>query len=134
MRSRRKFLKAAAGAASFMIVRPELVRGAPENSRIELGIIGCGGRGHFIADKFNANVGGDVKFVAAHDAFEDRLESLRVRLGVEKSRSHAGLPGYQELLASKVDAVIITSPPYFLLRNYGIDGQLGLHFGDVSHP
>jgi myo-inositol 2-dehydrogenase / D-chiro-inositol 1-dehydrogenase len=112
-RTRRNFLGAAAGAASFMIVKPESVRGAPENSRIELGIIGCGGRGRFIADKFNAGVGGDIKFVAAHDAFEDRLESLRGPLKIEKSRSSTGLLGYRDLLASKVDAVIITSPPYF---------------------
>jgi len=31
----------------------------------------------------------------------------------------------RELSAASIDCVI-TSPPYFLLRNYGVSGQLGL--------
>src|SRR5260370_38231846 len=46
--SRRSFIKkstgAAAAAATFTIVKPELVRGAG-NEKLKAGIIGCGGRG-----------------------------------------------------------------------------------------
>lgn len=114
--SRRDFIRsglAAGAAAGLAIVKPSAVRGTAENSRIEIGIIGCGGRGHFMGDKLKANVGGDIQIVAAHDPFEDRLEAFRRKFGVEAARAYKGLGGYRDLLASKVDAVVIESPPYF---------------------
>ena len=50
---RRKFMAGAGAAAmSFTIIRPALVRGTEANSKIRLGIIGCGMRGKWIADIF----------------------------------------------------------------------------------
>ncbi len=34
------------------IIKPSLVRGSEANSKLELGLIGCGGRGGWIADLF----------------------------------------------------------------------------------
>ena len=43
--TRRQFIGGASVAAlSFTVVKPELVRGADANSKINLGMIGCGGR------------------------------------------------------------------------------------------
>jgi len=111
---RRKFLKTATvSAAGFMMVKPESIYGAPENSRIQIGIIGSGGRGFFVGKKFIDHVGNDIKIVSAHDYFADRLERLQNLFNIEKSRTYTGLRGYKEILQSNVEAVIVTSPPYF---------------------
>ena len=71
--SRRSFLSsAAAGAAAFQIVKPELVRGAG-NEKLKAGLVGCGGRGTQAIQ--NLLTGCDnVEIVALGDIFEDRLE------------------------------------------------------------
>ena len=44
--NRRAFLTGAGGAAmAFSIMKPGLARGSQVNSKISLGLIGCGGRG-----------------------------------------------------------------------------------------
>jgi myo-inositol 2-dehydrogenase/D-chiro-inositol 1-dehydrogenase len=109
---RRSFLKgAAAGAASVMFVKPESVFGTPANSAVQIGIIGSGGRGLYIGNYFTQQT--DAKVVAAHDVFEDRLQAAQKRFQLPANRLYKGLEGYQELLASDVDAVAIESPPYF---------------------
>ena len=111
---RRRFLKtAAAGTTGLVFVKPGSVSGTQANSKIQLGIIGSGGRGYFVGKKFLRNVEKDVQLIAVHDYFEDRLEKLQDVFGIEKSRSYAGLYGYREILGSDVDGVIITSPIYF---------------------
>ena len=52
--TRRRMLKtAAATAAAFTIVPAAAVRGTHANATLQLGVIGCGGRGNFIADLFH---------------------------------------------------------------------------------
>jgi len=108
---RRRFLKAAAGAAGLAIVRPQTVRGAEANSKIELGLVGCGGRGRWIARLFEAN--GHYKIVAVHDYFKDRADAAAKQSKVDAKRCHSGLAGYKAVTEAKVDAVAIMSPPYF---------------------
>ena len=43
--TRRKFIAVAAGTASAMLIKPNLVRGTAANSAVRLGLLGCGGRG-----------------------------------------------------------------------------------------
>jgi hypothetical protein len=51
--TRRKFLTTASTlAAGMTILKPGLVGAAEANSKINLGLIGCGGRGAWIADLF----------------------------------------------------------------------------------
>jgi myo-inositol 2-dehydrogenase / D-chiro-inositol 1-dehydrogenase len=109
--SRRRFI-AGAGTATvaFTAIRPELVRGSAANSRINLGLIGCGARGTWIAKLFKEHGGYNV--VAAADYFGDRTDDLGKELGVPEANRYSGLKGYLKLL-EKVDAVAIESPPYF---------------------
>src|SRR5512140_1075437 len=110
--ARRDFLAgAAAVTGGVTLVQPRSVRGTQANSAVEIGIIGSGGRGVWLGDLINKNTG--MKVVALSDPFEDRLARGRDKLGVEASRCHQGIPAYKELLASKLDAVAIESPPYF---------------------
>jgi len=110
--TRRKFLaRAGAAAVGFTIVEPELVRGAEANSRINLGVIGCGGRGAWIADLFVKN--GNYNVVALADYFQDRVDATGEKLKVPSDKRFTGLSGYKRLLEQKLDAVAVESPPYF---------------------
>ena len=108
--ARRTVLKGAA-AAAFTIVKPALVRGSEANSKIELGVIGCGGRGNWITALFKKH--GGYRIVAAGDYFQDRVDTYGKKHSVEESRRYTGLDNYKKLLAGKLDAVAIESPPYF---------------------
>ena len=111
---RRGFLKTAAGAAAtagLLIVKPGAVRGLEANSKVEVGVIGCGGRGAWLGELFNAD--GNAQVVAVHDYFKDRANGAGEKLGVDAARRHIGLDGFKALLAGKVEAVAVVSPPYF---------------------
>jgi myo-inositol 2-dehydrogenase / D-chiro-inositol 1-dehydrogenase len=110
--SRRRFLKDAGGAAvAFSIVQPDLVRQSGATPKVDLGIIGCGGRGTWIANLFQKHGGYNV--VAAADYFPDRVNRFADKIGVPAARRFTGLSGYRRLLEQKVDAVAIESPPFF---------------------
>ncbi|MHC4157020.1 MAG: Gfo/Idh/MocA family protein [Planctomycetota bacterium] len=109
--TRRGFIAGAGAAAlSFTVAKPEHVRGAGANSKVNLGLIGCGGRGTWIAELFKQHGGYNV--VAVADYFQDRIDNAGDKLGVPAANRFPGLSGYKKLL-EKVDAVAIESPPYF---------------------
>ncbi|MCC6858398.1 MAG: Gfo/Idh/MocA family oxidoreductase [Bryobacterales bacterium] len=105
---RRAFLGSSAAA---LLVKPGIAFGSQANSAVEVGIVGAGGRGNWIGDFFVSQAGARV--VALADAFHDRLETARKKFGVPASRAYRGLEAYRELAASKLDAVVIETPPYF---------------------
>jgi predicted dehydrogenase len=118
---RREFLGAAA-AASFMILKPQQVRGASANSQIRFGILGCGGRATEVGSSFVNHAGARVTAIA--DLFADQLEKGRKHFdGLQQAKGYASIDpsqlfrgpnAYQEIAASKeVDFVLITTPPYF---------------------
>lgn len=94
-----------------LILKPQTVFGSQANSTIEIGISGAGGRGNYIGNFFVEYTGARV--VALHDPFRDRLEAAQAKFGVNSSRLYGGRNGYKELVTSKLDAVVIESPPYF---------------------
>jgi myo-inositol 2-dehydrogenase / D-chiro-inositol 1-dehydrogenase len=106
---RRTFLKSA--AAGMMILKPETVFGSQANSSVEVGIVGCGGRGNWIAPFFPEYTG--ARIVALADVISENLESTRTKWKVDSSRAYLGPEAYKELTHSKVDAVVIETPPYY---------------------
>ena len=123
--NRRRFMAGAGAAAlSFTIVKPELVRGTAANSKINLGLIGCGGRGTWIAELFKQHGGYNV--VAVADYFQDRIDNAGEKLGVAAANRFPGLSGYRKLL-EKVDAVAIESPPYFHPEQAAMAVEAGCH-------
>jgi predicted dehydrogenase len=119
---RREFLKTAAAAtAGLVIVKPESVRGAPANSALRIGVIGCGGRGRFVSRFFPEHT--TAKIVAIADPFKDRVDRLRKELESDKktksgaalddAHCFVGLDSYKGVIESGVDAVLVESPPYF---------------------
>ena len=109
--TRRGFVAGTAALGLAAIVRPELVSGAQANSKITVGLIGCGGRGNWIANLFSRH--GGYQFIATADYFPDQAEGTGNRLNVPADKRYSGLSGYKRLLDAKPDAIVIESPPYF---------------------
>ena len=110
--NRREFMaKAGAAAVSMTILKPELVGGTQANSKIRLGLVGCGGRGGWIAGLFRKH--GGYEIVAVADYFKDRADEVGAALAVPEAARFTGLAGYKRVLDKGVDAVAIESPPYF---------------------
>jgi len=106
---RREFLVGTAAVTACMI-RPSLVQGSEANSTIELGMIGCGGRGNWIAKLFLQHA--KYRFVASSDYFQDRVDAFGNRFQVPAESRYTTLSGYKRVLEKKVDAVVIETPPY----------------------
>ena len=124
--NRRRFLKeAGAAAASLTIVRPQLVRGTQANSRIKLGLIGCGGRGTWIAGLFEKHGGYEIH--AAADFFPDRSDEFGVKFSLPASRLFSGLSSYKRLLDCGVEAVAVETPPYFHPQQAAAAVDRGVH-------
>lgn len=107
--ARRDFV-AGAAAATFTLVHPSRIRGTAANSILELGMIGCGGRGNWIANLFVKE--GKCRFVACADYFEDRVDRFGGRFQIDPGRRHTTLSGYKKVVEGKLDAVVIETPPY----------------------
>ncbi|MGA2629544.1 MAG: Gfo/Idh/MocA family oxidoreductase [Terriglobia bacterium] len=120
---RREFLgSAAAAAAGFMIIKPELVRGTAANSAVRLGILGCGGRGTAVGGGFVDNT--TARVVALADLFADQLEAAEKNFNgqqaakgyaaIDKSQLFKGPKSYEQIIGSKeVDVILVSTPPYF---------------------
>jgi len=109
--TRREFLARAGGAAMAAALVPDGLLRPRADVRVRLGLIGCGGRGTWLADLFRKHGGYDV--VAAADYFRDKVDAFGAAAGIPEARRYSGLSGYLRLLESGVDAVAIESPPYF---------------------
>ena len=111
--ARRQFLKNAGGSAiSVAILKPESVWSSQANSKIRLGLIGCGGRGVWITDLFLQQGGYQVTALA--DYFPEKVAAAGEKFSIPPQHRFTGLSAYQKLLDSKaVDAVAIETPPYF---------------------
>lgn len=109
--TRRGFMAGAGAAAfSFTIADPAAVRTYAANNKLNLGIIGCGGRGTWITGLFNAH--GGYNIAATADYFKDRADNCGGKFDVPEDRRYTGLYGYRKMF-EHVDAVAIESPPYF---------------------
>ncbi len=109
--SRREFVAVTGAAGLAAAAVPAFAQTPPAGPKIRLGVIGCGGRGKFVADLFQKH--GGYEIVAMADYFQDRVDEAGGKFGVPAERRFTGLSGYKRLLDSKPDAVAITTPPYF---------------------
>ena len=80
--------------------------------RIKLGLIGCGGRGAWLAGLFRQHGGYEIRAVA--DYFPERAEKTGAEFGVDPARRFSGLGGYRRLLeGGGVEAVAVVNIPRF---------------------
>jgi myo-inositol 2-dehydrogenase / D-chiro-inositol 1-dehydrogenase len=124
--TRRRFI-AGTGASvlAFSVLKPELVRGAEANAKVDIGLIGCGGRGKWIGDLFLKN--GGYNIVAVADYFQDHADEAGEKFKVPAARRYTGLSGYRRLLEQKLDAVVIETPPYFHPEQAAAGIEAGKH-------
>ena len=108
--SRRGFLRQSAGLGASFALAHAAVRGARADNQIELGLVGCGTRGRWIAQGFEAH--GGYRITAVADYFEEEANAAGDALGVAENRRFSGLRGYERLLESGVGAVALETPPY----------------------
>jgi len=124
--NRRKLLARSAAVAAFTIVKPSMVRGSQANSRVEVGLVGLGGRGRLIARLMTENHKG-YHLAALADYFEPVARAAGERFGVPKDRCFSGLSGYQGILAGKVDAILLETPPCFFPEHASAAVDAGVH-------
>ncbi len=132
---RRTFVQSTLAGTGFMILKPQSIYGAPANSALQLGVIGCGGRGNYDTSEFLRNT--NTRVTAIADFFQDRLESTKENFDkrmearglpkIEPSRVFQGMNAYQDLLETDVDMVLITSPPYFHPTHFMAAVESGKH-------
>lgn len=109
---RRRFVaRTGAAALGFEIMRPGIAFGSTANSKVRLGLIGCGGRGTWIARLFLHH--GGYTLAAVADYFQEAADRCGDEYEVPKAKRFTGLSGYKRLLESGVDAIAVESPPYF---------------------
>jgi myo-inositol 2-dehydrogenase / D-chiro-inositol 1-dehydrogenase len=110
--TRRHFISGTATAVSALTFSVDSsVRAADVTPKINWGLIGCGGRGSWIANLFQSH--GGYNLVAVADYFEDRADSAGEKFHVPADCRFTGLSAYKRLLEQKLDAVVIETPPYF---------------------
>jgi predicted dehydrogenase len=120
--NRREFVKTAGAAtAGLLLVTPEIAFGTAANSALQLGMIGCGGRGSSVAETFVTRAG--VRVAALADLFQDQLDQARAAFdkfnatqkhaAIDTKRIYKGPQAFKDLCSSDVDVVLISSPPWF---------------------
>lgn len=112
---RRDFLK-----STLIAGVPALLKGAPVGKAIKVGLVGCGGRGSgAAAQAMKADDYSELTAVA--DIDQERIDECLTRLKraagdkvkVEKTNQFVGLDGFQKLIDSGVDVVLLATPPGF---------------------
>src|SRR5436190_16473279 len=98
--NRRDFVKGTLSVAPMFV--PASAFGA--NDRIAYGLIAAGNRGRYLNDKFQQQ---GAQCVALCDVYEPNLELAR-----QKSPGAKSFVDYKDLLAEKMDAVVIASPDH----------------------
>lgn len=124
--NRRRFLSHTGTAAlALSLASPSRVVCGESRKQVTLGLIGCGGRGKWIADLFNKH--GGYRIAAVADYFPDQADAAGNRFQVPENRRYAGLNGYKQLLETKPDAVAIESPPFFHPEQAAVAVSAGCH-------
>lgn len=123
--SRREFIAGSVATATFTIIKASTLRGTEAHSRIEVGCIGLGGRGAWIAKHLKSHPGYKITSVA--DYFSEVAQKVGQELGVDEKRRFWGLSGYKKLIASGVDAVFCETPPYCFPEHVTAAVNAGCH-------
>ena len=140
--TRRRFIKTSVvgGTAAMLLSNGMLYGKSPD--KIKVGLIGCGGRGTRagIIDCAESTPG--VELVAIGDVFEDHVKSApeAIKTNLQKrglpvkdiykvtpETTFAGFDAYKNVIASDVDMVILTTPPFFRPEHLRAAVEAGKH-------
>lgn len=118
---RSTFIKSSGLISTVTVLSPSVAFGSKANSAVNMGIIGCGGRGTRVISIMSENA--NINILAMADLFEDRLRNSQkvlsaqnIKKGLAEIRNentYVGSKAYMRLLERKdIDAVLISSPAY----------------------
>lgn len=113
---------------------PAIVKGEPDNKRLKIGLIGCGGRGggavvNAMGMDSNTQLWamGDVFGGAIQGTLGSLKKRFKDRAEVPVERQFTGLDAYQQVLASNPDVVLLTTPPGFRPLHFKAAVEAGKH-------
>lgn len=94
---------------------------AAGSDTIKIGLVGCGGRGTDATRQALNTSGGEVKVVAMADVAQNRIQGsyralkdkFNEKVDVPMERMFVGLDGYEKLMGTDCDMVILATPPGF---------------------
>jgi predicted dehydrogenase len=109
--NRRYFLMSAAASGTALAAKPAQGRVIGANDRINVGLIGAGGRGYYVAGQFMKNAqeaGGNCQVTAVCDVYQKRVNRAKETFKAD------GYLDYKEILnRSDIDAVIVATPDHW---------------------
>jgi predicted dehydrogenase len=136
--SRRDLLKTVGGAAASVLAGvaiPDVY--AAEDNTINIGLVGCGGRGGGAAENALSTASGPTKIVAMADVFPDNLDKtykalvnkFSARVDVPEERRFIGFDGYRKVIdcLKGTDVVIFATPPAFRWVQFKYAVEKGLN-------
>lgn len=123
--TRRSFIKGTGAALSFTIIKPSLVKATQANSHIEVGIIGLGGRGKWIASLIQKHGGYQITSVA--DYFSEVADIVGKHFNVPEERRFSGLAGYKRLIQTGPEVLFLETPPYCFPAHVTAAAEAGCH-------
>ncbi len=143
--TRRDFIKSGAALSTLTLIGNQgLYANAHGSDKLKVGVVGCGGRGTGAAHQL-AFAAPNIEIFAIADFFQDKLdrfadtmktggenwgrnlEPLGERWNVTPDRMFTGFDGYQKVLDSGVDIVILATQPYFRPRHFEAAVNAGVH-------
>jgi myo-inositol 2-dehydrogenase/D-chiro-inositol 1-dehydrogenase len=131
---RRTFLKTAGAAVAAGF--PGIISGQTVTNAIKVGMVGCGGRGSgaasqaLAADDFaELTSAGDVDQGQIDQCLSalKRIGKTASRVKVDQSAQYVGLDAYQKVIDSKVDVVLLATPPGFRPQHLAAAIAAGKH-------
>ncbi len=108
--SRRSFLHRSAGVA---LTPPAVLRALGANDRLNIGLIGAGGRGYYLLERLYKGVEPPYQVTWVCDAYDGRLARAKDRVQTMGGNTPKATKDYREILADpEVDAVIVATPEH----------------------
>ena len=103
---------------------------AGSGKKVKVALIGCGGRGNGALGDFMEAckiLGLEVEVTATCDAFKEKAESTGKRFGLPADRCFGGFDGYQKVVATDCDYVLMATPPSFRPVHFAAAVEAGKH-------
>jgi myo-inositol 2-dehydrogenase/D-chiro-inositol 1-dehydrogenase len=136
--TRRSFLKTsgvAVGGATLAstLAFPGVNFGAPDSRKLKIGWVGLGGRGTGAIDQA-MKADSNLELYAMADVFEDKVEAAEAKVKTMHpnaynvgARKFTGLDGFNKVLDSGVDVVLLTTSPGFRPQHIAAAVEAGVH-------
>jgi myo-inositol 2-dehydrogenase/D-chiro-inositol 1-dehydrogenase len=113
---------------------PAILKGVPVSKSLKVGLVGCGGRGTGAAAQA-VKADDYAELTAMADIYTERIDESMGRLKritaigdrIKVENKYAGLDGFQKLIDSGVDVVLLATPPGFRPQHLRATINAGKH-------